>query len=131
MDAKPVRLAVVGEDHPREAEVAVEIDPRTLTAEGVDCLASMGTNRASLGVQDFDPAVQDAIGRHQSLELTAACVAQLRAVGIGSLNLDLIYGLPHQTTEGVRRTIRQAIMTQAPAALILSPLLTGGKVVAR
>ena len=92
-----------------EAEVAVEIDPRTLTAEGVDCLASMGTNRASLGVQDFDPAVQDAIGRHQSLELTAACVAQLRAVGIGSLNLDLIYGLPHQTTEGVRRTIRQAM----------------------
>ncbi len=91
------------------AEIAVEIDPRTLTEEAVDTLAAMGTNRASLGVQDFDPAVQTAIGRHQSLDLTARCVSQLRAVGIDSLNLDLICGLPYQTTAGVRDTVEQAL----------------------
>ena len=56
-----------------DAEIAVEIDPRTLTDEGVDALAQIGTTRVSLGVQDFDPAVQQAIKRHQSLEVTAAC----------------------------------------------------------
>lgn len=91
------------------AEVAVEIDPRTLTAEHVDALAAMGTNRVSLGVQDFNPVVQKAIGRMQSYELTAACVTQLRAAGIDAINLDLIYGLPHQTIEGVAETVAQAM----------------------
>lgn len=91
------------------AEVAVEVDPRTLTAEHIEALAAMGTNRVSLGVQDFNPTVQKAIGRMQSYELTAGCVAQLRAAGIDAINLDLIYGLPHQTIEGVAETVAQAM----------------------
>jgi oxygen-independent coproporphyrinogen-3 oxidase len=91
------------------AEVAVEIDPRTLSDAMIETLAAMGTTRVSLGVQDFDPKVQAAIGRHQDFELTARCATRLRAVGIQSMNLDLIYGLPHQTTEGLRDTVRQAL----------------------
>jgi len=89
--------------------VAVEIDPRTLSDAMVETLAAMGTTRVSLGVQDFDPKVQAAIGRHQDFELTARCATRLRAVGIQSMNLDLIYGLPLQTTEGLRDTVRQAL----------------------
>ncbi|MDR3536800.1 MAG: oxygen-independent coproporphyrinogen III oxidase [Acetobacteraceae bacterium] len=92
-----------------DAEIAVEIDPRTLSDEGIDGLARMGTTRASLGVQDFEPSVQQAINRDQSLELTASCTAKLRAAGIGSINLDLIYGLPRQTTPGVIDTVTQAL----------------------
>jgi oxygen-independent coproporphyrinogen-3 oxidase len=92
-----------------EAEIAVEIDPRTLDADAVGALAEMGTNRVSLGVQDFDPRVQQAINRHQSLEMTEACAARLRAAGIDAINLDLIYGLPHQTTAGVIDTAVQAL----------------------
>lgn len=97
-----------------DAEIAVEVDPRTLTPAHVDALAAFGTNRVSLGVQDFDPVVQRAIGRTQGLELTARCVEQLRDVGIGAINLDLIYGLPFQTVESVTRTVRQALAL-APA----------------
>ncbi|MGE0226191.1 MAG: oxygen-independent coproporphyrinogen III oxidase [Acetobacteraceae bacterium] len=91
------------------AEIAVEVDPRTCSAETVETLAAIGVNRVSLGVQDFDPAVQQAIRRHQSFDLTARCIQDLRSAGIGSVNLDLIYGLPHQTTDGVRHTIAQAL----------------------
>ncbi len=100
------------------AEVAVEIDPRTLTAEHVDALAAMGTNRVSLGVQDFNPIVQKAIGRMQSFEQTARCVAQLRAVGIDAINLDLIYGLPHQTADGVAHTVSQAMSLDPARAAV-------------
>ncbi|MDE2005557.1 MAG: oxygen-independent coproporphyrinogen III oxidase [Rhodospirillales bacterium] len=96
-----------------EAEIAVEIDPRTLTEDTADALAAMGTTRASLGVQDFDPAVQAAVNRHQSLAVTAAAASRLRARGIGAINLDLIYGLPHQTEDGVARTVAEAL-TLAP-----------------
>ncbi len=96
-------------DVAEDAEVAVEIDPRALSDASVDALAAMGTTRVSLGVQDFDQAVQAAINRHQDFALTAECAARLRAVGIQSLNLDLIYGLPHQTTNGLRDTVRQAL----------------------
>ena len=92
-----------------DAEIAVEIDPRTLGPDNIAGLAAIGTNRVSLGVQDFDPRVQHAINRHQSLELTEVCADRLRAAGIGAINLDLIYGLPHQTVEGVARTARQAL----------------------
>jgi oxygen-independent coproporphyrinogen-3 oxidase len=92
-----------------DAEIAVEIDPRTLGSDSLDALAEIGTNRASLGVQDFDPTVQAAINRHQSFELTEACVEQLRERGIRSINLDLIYGLPHQTESGVARTVATAL----------------------
>jgi oxygen-independent coproporphyrinogen-3 oxidase len=92
-----------------DAEIAVEIDPRTLSDEALDGLAGIGTTRVSLGVQDFDPVVQQAIGRHQSLELTAACCDRLRNAGIGSINLDLIYGLPYQTQDGVVATVTAAL----------------------
>lgn len=92
-----------------DTEIAVEIDPRTASAAVVDGLATMGVTRASIGVQDFDPQVQRAVNRLQSYEQTLACATRLRARGIRSLNLDLIYGLPHQTEEGVTQTVRRAL----------------------
>ncbi|PVE22093.1 oxygen-independent coproporphyrinogen III oxidase [Microvirga sp. KLBC 81] len=91
------------------AEIAVEIDPRTLTLEGVEALAASGLNRASLGVQDFDPKVQKTINRIQSFEQTAKVATWLRHAGVTGLNLDLMYGLPYQTTDSVLRTIQQAL----------------------
>lgn len=96
-----------------DAEIAVEIDPRTLTDDSLAGLAQMGTTRASLGVQDFDTKVQHTIGRMQSYETTADCAARLRGIGVGSLNLDLIYGLPYQTVDGVAATVSSAL-TVAP-----------------
>ncbi len=96
-----------------EAEVAVEVDPTVLNAPALDALRLMGVNRASLGVQDFDETVQEAIGRRQSFAQTEAAAEALRGLGIGSLNLDLIYGLPHQTSDSVARTARAALRLQA------------------
>ncbi len=90
------------------AEVAVEMDPRTATEPYVAALAAAGVNRASIGVQDFDPRVQAAINRIQPFEVTARVVEWLRAHGIASVNMDLMYGLPHQTTEGVVAMVDQA-----------------------
>jgi oxygen-independent coproporphyrinogen-3 oxidase len=78
-------------------EIAIEIDPRSLTREHIAALADMGVSRASLGVQDFEPRVQAAIGRRQSFKQTAHAAEGLRASGIVHINLDLMYGLPHQT----------------------------------
>ena len=91
------------------AEIAAEIDPRTLTPEWVRAAAAGGMNRASLGVQDFDPKVQQAINRQQSFALTKSVVDGVRARGAVSVNLDLLYGLPHQTVESVEATVRQAL----------------------
>jgi oxygen-independent coproporphyrinogen-3 oxidase len=96
-----------------DAEVAIEIDPTKLPPDRLGALPQMGVTRASLGVQDLDPVVQNAIGRIQSYEATEACAQSLRALGIGSLNLDLIYGLPHQTEESVARTARRALDLKA------------------
>ena len=87
------------------AEISVEIDPRQLTQLQVDALAEFGINRASLGVQDTDPEVQAAIHRIQPHALNIAAATMLRAAGVTSLNLDLIYGLPLQTKESLSRTI--------------------------
>ncbi|MDJ1158035.1 oxygen-independent coproporphyrinogen III oxidase [Chelatococcus sp. SYSU_G07232] len=92
-----------------DAETAIEIDPRTLAAEHVPALAAMGVTRASLGVQDFDPKVQRAIGRTQSYAQTARAAGWLGLAGARSLNLDLIYGLPHQTVESVVASVGQAL----------------------
>jgi oxygen-independent coproporphyrinogen-3 oxidase len=92
-----------------DAEIAVEIDPRTLDQDTIDVLVDIGTGRVSLGVQDFDPRVQQAINRHQSLELTEDRVTRLRAAGIEAINVDLIYGLPRQTVPGVLATAEQAV----------------------
>lgn len=92
-----------------EAEIAVEIDPRRLGPDTVAALAAAGVNRASLGIQSFDPAVQRAINRVQSLAVTEAAARALRAAGIARLNLDLLYGLPHQTVAACRDTAAKAL----------------------
>jgi oxygen-independent coproporphyrinogen-3 oxidase len=91
------------------AEVAIELDPTRLPADRVAAFGRMGITRASLGVQDLDPDVQKAIGRMQSYEETEACAQALRGLGIGSINLDLIYGLPMQTAQSVQATARRAL----------------------
>ena len=95
-----------------DTEIAVEIDPRTLDDAALAGLARIGTTRASLGVQDFDPTVQRAIGRIQSYATTADCAARLRGIGVGSINLDLIYGLPYQTAAGVMATVGSSLAIQ-------------------
>lgn len=88
---------------------AVEIDPRTLTGEMAVALGESGVTRASLGVQSFDPKVQKAINRIQSVETTMATVEHLRHNSINAINFDLIYGLPHQTVESCVSTVEAAI----------------------
>jgi oxygen-independent coproporphyrinogen III oxidase len=90
-------------------DIAVEIDPRSLTRERIAALAEMGVNRASLGVQDFEPSVQEAIGRRQSVEQTARAADGLRAAGIFHINIDLMYGLPYQTVATVTDTAKRAL----------------------
>ncbi|MDQ2633147.1 MAG: oxygen-independent coproporphyrinogen III oxidase [Pseudomonadota bacterium] len=96
-------------DFAETAELAVEIDPRTLTREMAAALGSAGIGRASLGVQSFDPVVQKAVNRIQSEEQTFEAVRSLREYGVGRINFDLIYGLPHQT-------VRSCVETAAAAA---------------
>ena len=95
------------------AELAIEIDPRTLTRDYVDVLAEAGITRASLGVQDFNARVQTAVNRVQSFEQTARVADWLRAAGIGSINLDLMYGLPYQSVATVEATVRRALALDA------------------
>ncbi len=111
MDLVRDRFAVA-----QSAELAVEIDPRRLTEEMVAALAEAGINRASLGVQSFDPAVQQAINRMQSFDETRRAVESLRAAGIARLNFDLLYGLPHQTVASCEATVAEAL-TLAPDRL--------------
>src|SRR5437867_423665 len=77
-------------------EAGVEIDPRRLTRDHVVALRQAGFNRASLGVQDFDPQVQEAVHRIQPRQMTEQVLGWLREAGFTSVNFDLIYGLPHQ-----------------------------------
>ncbi|MGH2342953.1 oxygen-independent coproporphyrinogen III oxidase [Segnochrobactraceae bacterium EtOH-i3] len=87
-----------------DMEHAIELDPRLVDERLVETLAEVGITRASLGVQDVEPQVQAAIHRVQPLAQVERAVALLRGAGITALNFDLIYGLPHQTAETVRRT---------------------------
>jgi len=91
------------------AEISIEVDPRTASTARLAHLASLGFNRLSFGVQDFDPAVQQAVHRVQSHDSVVALVRAARALGFASTNVDLIYGLPKQTTESFARTVRQVI----------------------
>ncbi len=93
----------------KDAEFAVEIDPREMDEAKIAALAQAGLTRISLGVQDFDPKVQTAINRLQSFEQTRAVVEEFRNAGVHSINIDLVYGLPHQTTESGRQTIEAVI----------------------
>ncbi len=96
-----------------DAEIAIELDPTALHADRLAALASMGVTRVSLGVQDLNPAVQQAIGRLQSYEETEACAQAVRALGVSAINLDLIYGLPLQTEQSVAETARRALQLKA------------------
>ena len=90
-----------------DAEVAVEVDPRVTTTAHLEALAEGGFNRLSLGVQDFTPEVQEAVNRIQSFEQTRELIETARALGFGSVNIDLIYGLPKQSPETFQQTLAQ------------------------
>ena len=87
-----------------DAEIAIEIDPRTLTDAMIAQLAAAGVNRASLGAQDFNPKVQDAMNRIQPVDDVRRSVEALRAAGISGVNFDIMYGLPRQSVEDATRT---------------------------
>lgn len=88
-----------------QREFSIEIDPRTTDAARIRLLAELGFNRMSLGVQDFDPAVQKAVNRIQSIEQTREVIQAGRSAGFRSTNLDLIYGLPLQSVETFAATL--------------------------
>jgi oxygen-independent coproporphyrinogen-3 oxidase len=88
-----------------DAEIGIEVDPRVTTGDHVSALRRLGFNRLSMGVQDFAREVQEAVHRVQSYEWTAELVQRARDLGFGSINIDLIYGLPYQSLEGFRRTL--------------------------
>jgi oxygen-independent coproporphyrinogen-3 oxidase len=88
-----------------DVEAGVEIDPRRLTRDHIAALREIGFNRASLGVQDFDAKVQEAVHRIQPQEMTEQVLDWVRELGFSSINFDLIYGLPHQTVESFNRTL--------------------------
>ncbi|MEO1224593.1 MAG: oxygen-independent coproporphyrinogen III oxidase [Pseudomonadota bacterium] len=92
-----------------DAEIAIEIDPRTLTDELVAVLGGEGFNRASLGVQEFDPTVQAAINREQPFSMVAQATAGLREAGVSAINFDLMYGLPFQTAAMLAKTVDMAV----------------------
>jgi oxygen-independent coproporphyrinogen III oxidase len=91
------------------AEVAIEVDPRVTSPSQVALLQRLGFNRVSMGVQDFDPRVQDAIHRYQTFEQTRDLHELLRGAGTESINFDFVYGLPQQTPLSFRRTIERAV----------------------
>jgi oxygen-independent coproporphyrinogen-3 oxidase len=96
-----------------EAEIAIELDPRTVETASVCAYREAGVTRASLGIQDFDPTVQRAINRWQPYDVVAGAIAALREQNIGAIHVDLVYGLPYQTEATVRHTLEQTL-TLAP-----------------
>jgi oxygen-independent coproporphyrinogen-3 oxidase len=91
------------------AEIAIEVDPRVTTHRQAELLRQLGFNRISMGVQDFDTDVQEAVNRYQTFEQTKDLHLHLRGLGVESINFDFIYGLPHQTPESFRKTIQLAL----------------------
>ena len=100
------------------AEFSVEIDPNEIDAARLDALAEAGLTRASIGVQDFDPDIQKIIGRDQSFEMTKTAVDGLRARGIDSLNVDILYGLPNQTEARISESV-QRVLSLGPDRIAL------------
>ena len=92
-----------------EAEISIEIDPRTISPEHLPALREAGFNRVSFGLQDVNPEVQTTINRVQSDEQNAFVINESRRLGFDSINVDLIYGLPHQTVESYERTLEKII----------------------
>ena len=99
-------------------DFSIELDPRYLDSDYVHALAALGFNRASLGVQDFDPAVQEAINRVQGSRATLELIDACRSAGFRSVNVDLIYGLPRQTLAGFGRTL-ETVLAVRPERLAI------------
>lgn len=100
------------------AEFSVEIDPNEVDEPRLDALAAAGMNRASIGVQDFDPEIQKTIGRDQPYDLTKRIADMIRARGVRSLNADILYGLPHQTRARIADSV-QKLLTLSPDRVAL------------
>ena len=103
-----------------DRDISIELDPRFVSPEDVTELAAIGFNRASLGVQDFDPLVQAAVNRIQSVEQTVAVIDACRASGFRSVNVDLIYGLPKQNPAGFARTLDTVVQVRPDRIAVYS-----------
>jgi oxygen-independent coproporphyrinogen-3 oxidase len=101
-----------------DAEIGIEVDPRVTSPDHLETLRRLGFNRLSMGIQDFHPDVQKAIHRIQPFEMTRDLIATARSLGFDSINVDLIYGLPHQTPERFGHTVEQ-ILELAPDRVAL------------
>jgi oxygen-independent coproporphyrinogen-3 oxidase len=96
-------------DESEAREFSIEVDPRTVDADGIKYLTDLGFNRLSLGIQDFDPTVQEAVNRMQSYEEVSGLVKAARAANFKSISFDLIYGLPHQNVASFDATLDRVI----------------------
>jgi oxygen-independent coproporphyrinogen-3 oxidase len=103
-----------------DAEIGIEIDPRVTTREHLEKLRGLGFNRLSMGIQDFHPEVQEAIHRIQPFEMTRDLLAAARELKFESINVDLIYGLPHQTAERFSHTVDQILELQPDRIALFS-----------
>lgn len=96
----------------RNVEIAVEIDPRHMSVQKATIYAACGVNRVSFGVQDFDLHVMGAVNRPQSFDQNRVAIAQCRAAGIDAVNIDLMYGLPHQNTKTMTDCAQKALILE-------------------
>jgi oxygen-independent coproporphyrinogen-3 oxidase len=103
-----------------DAEIGIEIDPRVTSREHLETLRRLGFNRLSMGVQDFEPKVQETIHRIQPYEMTRDLIIAARQLGFESLSVDLIYGLPYQTAASFRATISQTITLEPDRVAMFS-----------
>jgi oxygen-independent coproporphyrinogen-3 oxidase len=103
-----------------KAETSVEIDPRRISREHITALREAGFTRASIGVQDNTPEVQQAVNRIQPFELTKQCIGWLRDEGFTSVNIDLIYGLPFQSVETFRNTLDETLSLEPDRFAVFS-----------
>ncbi len=104
----------------KNAEIAIEVDPRNINEEKVATYAKAGINRVSIGVQDFNLEVQKAINREQSFEVVYDCIKLFRKYNINDINLDLIYGLPKQTLEMIQRNIDYSLLLEPSRIALFS-----------
>ena len=101
-----------------DGEYSIEIDPRKVSRESVFKLGELGFNRMSVGIQDFDPKVQAAVNRIQTVEETREVIDAARAAGFKSISVDLIYGLPHQSVESIKPTLDTVLSVARPPCAV-------------
>ena len=104
----------------KDAEIAIEVDPRVTTHRQAELLVKLGFNRFSMGVQDFDSDVQEAVNRYQTYNQTRDLHEHLRGLGVESINHDFIYGLPKQTPESFRKAIELALTLRPERVAVYS-----------